>query len=199
MKVYGFDEQMAVGDEGVRFIQDYLTSRKYLVEDVTGNRDYQRQDIDLRVKGQRKQAWRTVEVKTDTYTSGNIYLELANGKNPGCVFKSRAEIWAYWFPNLSILLWISLPALQLWLALHLHEYERKKVMSGRGKGRWMVEGIAVPIRDLLDADVASGMRVGDGETLGQRAVHSRNASNAAVGRSSSSGAGSDGAGLPAAS
>lgn len=159
MKTYGFDEQIAVGDTGVAFVSEYLKAHKYLVEDVTKDRDYQRQDIDLRVKGQRKQAWRTVEVKTDTYTNGNIYLELSAGRNPGCVFKSRAEIWAYWFPNLNVLLWINLPSLQLWLALHLHEYERKLVMSRRGKGRWAVEGIAVPISDLLDAEVASGMRV----------------------------------------
>lgn len=172
MRTYGWKSQAELGTWGQGVVSAYLTAHGYLVEDVTGNRDYQRQDIDFLVKAQRKQAWRTVEVKTDAYTSGNLFLELVTDKGlPGCVFKSRAEIWCYWLCELGQLLFIELPKLQLWLVEHSHEYERTQVGSRRGKGRWSIEGICVPITHLRLAGVASKVTlekddVPDGRTEG---------------------------------
>ena len=154
-RVYGWQAQVDVGAEGVAAVASFLRQRGYVVEDVSEDRDYQTQDIDLRIRGKRQQRWRTVEVKTDTYTSGNLFLELTSSSGkPGCVFKSRAQWWCYWLSQLGVLLVIDLPALQYWLLENGHAYERKTVMSRRGKSVWSIEGIAVPWMELCHAKVA---------------------------------------------
>lgn len=154
-RVYGWTQQVEIGARGVSAVTSHLRSKGYTVEDVSEDRDYQTQDIDLRIRGKRQQRWRTVEVKTDTYTNGNLFLELisSSGK-PGCVFKSRAQYWMYWLSGLGVLLCIDLPALQMWLMEHGSEYERRVVVSRRGKSTWSIEGIALPWYELVAAGVA---------------------------------------------
>lgn len=166
MTVYDWQQQLDIGSVGVRQLMSYLTDQGYRIEDVTADPDYQDQDIDLRVRLPRQRKWRTVEVKTDTYKSGNIFLELVTGRGkPGCVFKSRAQYWAYLLPKLGLLLWIDLPALQLWTCAHATDYEPKKVTSKRGGAVWTVTGIAVPWQELVSDGVATcGPLLGKGDT-----------------------------------
>jgi hypothetical protein len=152
---YEWQRQLDIGAEGVRQVVSYLKAQGYHVEDVTEDPDYQEQDIDLRVRSPRQRKWRTVEVKHDTYKSGNIFLELVTSRGkPGCVFKSRAMTWAYLLPRLGILLWIDLPALQLWVCANATDYEPKKVTSKRGGAVWTITGIAVPWQELVSDGVA---------------------------------------------
>lgn len=145
---------LAVGEDGASTIAAWLRSRGWTVEDVTSDSDWRRRDVDLLVSGIKRNQQHTVEIKTDTHDSGNIYLELSVGKNPGCVFKSRAEIWAYWFPNQGRLYLMQLPKLQLWLVEHVKEYPLKYVRSKQGKRRWSATGIAVPALTLVEAGIA---------------------------------------------
>lgn len=154
-RVYGWQQQVDVGAQGVAAVSDFLRSHGYVVEDVSADRDWQTMDVDLRVRGKRQQRWRTVEVKHDTYTSGNLFLELSSSSGkPGCVYKSRAQWWAYWLSGLGVLLLIDLPALQLWLLEYGHVYERKTVISRRGRSTWSIEGLAIPWQELVYARVA---------------------------------------------
>jgi hypothetical protein len=164
--VYGWRSQAAVGQMGVERVVKYLKSKGYHVEDVSEDKDYQSQDIDLRVRGQKKQRWRTVEVKTDTYDTGNIFLELVSSSGkPGCVFKSRAQVWLYYLPKRNILLFMELPVLQLWLIEHCAEFKRVTVGSGsaRGKGFYTIQGIKVPIVQLVRDGVASAVKLEEEE------------------------------------
>lgn len=162
MRTYGWRAQIEVGERGVRRVAQYLRSHGYEVEDVAEDKDFQSQDIDLRVRGQRKQRWRTVEVKTDTYESGNVFLELKSSTGtPGCVFKSRAQWWLYYLPALGVLLFINLPKLQLWLMENEWRYERKEVGSRRGRGKWSVEGIALPWTELVSEGLAAKVKLED--------------------------------------
>ena len=132
-----------------------LQVRGWSVEDVSADGDYQAQDVDLVVQPPESSRHLTVEVKTDTYTTGNIFLELSSSSGkPGCVFKSRAQVWLYWLRELGVLLHIDLPALQLWLLEHHEDYQRRRVHSKRGTSGWSVEGLLVPYQDLLAAGVA---------------------------------------------
>lgn len=161
---YGWKSQIEAGARGVERVKAYLTSRGYQVEDVSSNRDFQSQDIDLRVRGKRRQRWRTVEVKTDSYTTGNVFLEIISSSGrPGCVFGSRAQVWLYYFPKMSLLLFIELPVLQLWLLEHAGGYERVVVGSRRGKGSWSIQGIKVPIVELVSDGVASAVKLEEEE------------------------------------
>lgn len=152
---YGWHAQLAVGAGGMATVVAFLRRNGYVVEDVSAVRDYQHQDIDLRVRGAKRKRWSTVEVKTDTRTTGNVFLELVTAKGkPGCVFTSRAQVWLYYQPGYSQLLIIELPKLQLWLMEHGNEFARKQVGSIRGKGSWGIEGIAVPIERLMTDGLA---------------------------------------------
>lgn len=152
---YGWKSQLEAGQRGVEAVSRYLLAHDFHVQDVTNDRDWQHRDVDLLVRGKRKQRWKAVEVKTDSYTTGNIFLELvASSGRPGCVFKSRADVWCYWLSSLGILLLIELPALQYWLLEHASDYRRSRVNSSRGRGRWSVDGIAVPYEELLKNGVA---------------------------------------------
>lgn len=145
---FDFGTQAQVGMEGMKRIVAFLSSRGLEVVDVEKDKHWRRRDVDLIVNG------RTMEVKTDLHTTGNLYLELTCDGKPGCVFKSRAEVWAYWFPVLDILLFIRLPELQHWLMEHASEYARSNIRSHRKQSSWKAHGIAVPIVHLLDADIA---------------------------------------------
>ena len=166
MRQYGWRSQQKIGEWGVKRVSEYLTHHGYFVGDVTDDASYREQDIDLVVLGKGRKRSTTVEVKTDLNDTGNIFLELlsSSGK-PGCVFKSRAQVWMYWLPTLGTLLFIELPRLQLWLMDHAGEFERKSVGSYRGRGRWNIEGVAVPIRTLVADGVARRLRLEDEEEM----------------------------------
>lgn len=145
---YSFGAQAKYGEMGCKAVAAYFRSKGYAVEDLQGAREWQKRDIDLLVKGL------TVEVKTDRYSSKAIFLEVTSHEKPGAVFKSRAEIWAYWFPGDGVLHWLALPALQ-WFMLKtdLSQYKHFEVDSHRGGRKWQAEGYVVPIADLKAAGV----------------------------------------------
>lgn len=152
---YRWAPQLALGAKGLRLVSALLRVRGFFVRDVSDIPDEQARDVDLYVQPPESSRWMTVEVKTDTYTSGNLFLELSSSSGkPGCVYKSRAQWWAYWLKGLEVLLLIDLPALQLWLLDHQAEYERKRVHSIRGRSGWSVEGLLVPYEELVAAGVA---------------------------------------------
>lgn len=157
MQTYSWRTQLAMGAEGVETVAGMLRRAGYEVVDVTEDDTFQRQDIDLRVRGKR---WNTVEVKTDSYDTGNIFLELSTGTSrPGCVFQSRAQWWLYWLPKLNVLLRINLPRLQLWLLTHAANYPQHIVRSKRGNRYWTIRGITVPWTHLVTAGVAYQVEV----------------------------------------
>lgn len=154
-RVYGWHAQVKVGERGTVAVAEYLRRNGCTFEDVTDDPDYRTQDIDFRVKRGRQRRWRTVEVKTDLHTTGNFFFESRTNKGlPGCVFKSRAQVWMYWFPLLGKMYIIELPALQLWLVENAARYASAPVTSVRGNRRWGVDGWKVPIVDLVDAGIA---------------------------------------------
>jgi hypothetical protein len=162
VRTYAWESQLDVGAHGVAVVSDYLRREGFHVRDVQDDKDWQARDVDLLVRGRRKHRWKATEVKADRYETGNIYLELVSSAGrPGCVFKSRADVWCYWLSSLGVLLLIDLPALQLWLLDHASEYRRTQVNSIRGKAHWSVQGIAVPYRTLVAAKVAAEVRLED--------------------------------------
>lgn len=147
-RTFDFGKQIRVGDDGVRAVARYLHGMGYHIEDVTADKVWQKRDVDLIVGNT------LLEVKTDTHTTGNIFLELEylDGR-PGCLFQSRAEMWAYWNVEEGTLLLLFLPRLQLWVTNNRHKFETKRVRSKRGTRKWGIVGIAVPQQVILDAKV----------------------------------------------
>lgn len=73
------------GRQGELLFSRRMREAGYLVEDVSGNRDYWEKDIDFLVTNPSTGAVRAFEVKWDTRINqtGNLYLELSNIHSKG--------------------------------------------------------------------------------------------------------------------
>lgn len=148
-KSFSWTEQLAVGEAGERRFVSLMRSFGQPVTDLRQDTWYRKRDIDYRV------GKNTVEVKTDMHSTGNVFIELVGGSGkPGCIFASRADMWAYLFPLEDTFYFIRVPELLLWLIDYSREYERKAITSHRGKRKWTVLGIAIPVKRLLEDGVA---------------------------------------------
>ena len=98
---YNFDDSIKVGRMGEMIMEAHLKTLPNVaaVEDVTEIPYYQKRDIDYRVTLKNGQKV-TVEVKTDTYQSGNFFFETqsnSNSKTKGCMYKTEADFILYYF------------------------------------------------------------------------------------------------------
>lgn len=139
-KAYHFKERADFAQKGVDIISDYLMSLSCAVSvvNVENNSEYQDKDIDLIWKyenPQKKLCECAIEVKTDSYTTGNFWLETISNdaKNTeGCFLKSRADYFFYYFEKLDVLYIIPLKAAQKWLRLNMDRF-RESITSTKDK------------------------------------------------------------------
>jgi hypothetical protein len=154
MRTFDWKQSLIAGEAGeLRFVH-LMRSRGHQVEDVRDITAWQKRDVDYIVGS------KFVEVKTDFHDTGNIFIELVGSNNrPGCIFKSRADLWAYLFPDRDEGYLINIPELLLWLVDFAGEYERHAITTVDGYDRWTVLGIAVPIVQLTEAGIARRFRL----------------------------------------
>lgn len=153
MTAFGWRNQLAVGAVGEARVMDWLEAHDYFVLDLRRDRDEQRRDVDLRITAPNGFTW-TAEVKTDTHKPQNIFVELACGGKPGYLFKTRAEVLLYAFPERDLLYWIEVPKLLHWVHQFGRTFELKIIRSRNGNQEWTAEGIAVPLAALVETGVA---------------------------------------------
>lgn len=142
MRSFEWGHMLNRGAAGVAALSAYYRGEGLEVVDVTRDPRYQSCDIDLLVED----AW--VEVKTDSHRPDNLFLELTSDGKPGCLFKSRATLWAVLYPAHGLFYEVPLPQLQWWAVYHALEYRPISVKSTRGKRAWTATGIAVPVSVL---------------------------------------------------
>ena len=150
MSTYGWSAKLHEGAAGVKTVKKLLLERGFEVKDVQDQSEWQTRDVDLLVDGV------TVEVKTDQYPAKNVALEVTCASGPGCLFKSRAEYWLYYFEQDKLLLWLDLRRLQWFVASVFDKglsYKRWRVTTIRGDRTWTAAGINVPLDDLRSAGV----------------------------------------------
>lgn len=100
-KIYKFENSLTVGCEGEEKIKQFLLSLNNVlkVQSVQNIKKYQIDDIDFIIEFTNKKI-ATIEVKTDTYKSGNLYYETKScvEKNTiGCLEKTKANYIFYYF------------------------------------------------------------------------------------------------------
>jgi hypothetical protein len=149
---FGWRSQLAVGAVGEARVSDWLDAQGWLVVDLTTDKDEQRRDVDFLLYRDGKTM--TAEVKTDTHKPKNLFLELSVGGKPGYVFKTRAEVLLYAFPERDLLYWLEMPKLLHWVHRHGSTFDLKIVTSRNGTREWQAEGIAVPLAQLVKEGVA---------------------------------------------
>lgn len=146
MKIHNFEDSLKVGESGEKLFLDAFGEEWGLV-DVRKNPEYQERDIDFLAKG------KTIELKTDTYTNGNMFLETISAKeieSKGYVYKSQADYLCYLFVNFKVMFIFDLPRLREWVksnAPQLVEYKKELTNSYPG-GYYTSEGYAIPVREV---------------------------------------------------
>ena len=103
-KIYEFNSSNKIGHQGEQFVKQWILElhpNVASITDVSDDKFYQRQDIDFVVDFTNgKQA--TVEIKTDTYKTGNMFFETISNEEyqtKGCLMKTNADFLFYYFPN----------------------------------------------------------------------------------------------------
>lgn len=99
--VYNFNDSKKVGDEGEKIVLDYLRKSPSVqkVVDMANNKMFFHKDVDFVIQKTDGKMIRA-EIKTDTYTSGNIYYETVSNEEystDGCMKKTDCDYLFYYF------------------------------------------------------------------------------------------------------
>jgi hypothetical protein len=153
MNTYNFGKMAKIGKWAVDRLTDHYDALGYTVINVEDDDFYRSLDIDLVVQGELVSK-DYVEVKGDTYKSGNIYIETVanvNKNSPGCLKYTGADYIAYYMVALGFCLMIPVPELKHWIEQNESKYEQKRVQSKFDNGyKFGSRGIAVPIKTILE-------------------------------------------------
>jgi hypothetical protein len=149
---YSFVNSLKDGEKGVQVVKEQL-NQLYPGTTEIDDRDMQKNGVDLHVPGL---GW--VEVKCDSHTTGNVFLELEVDGKPGWVDCCGATFVAFYYPGLSAVYLIQRSELQRWLRHHYteilekHKDWVKRIRSRRGKSTWETIGLAIPW-EVLKQDI----------------------------------------------
>lgn len=122
-----FTKTNAIGKYGEKIVADYYKAKGDTVIDVSNDKEYQKQDIDLIINGQ------TVEIKTTN--NFPIYkdfcLELVSNDTPerykeGWFRTSQAEVVIFYSPKDKTMYQIRLDALRQYFKEHENEIETRR-------------------------------------------------------------------------
>jgi len=155
--VHDFKKSIIVGQEGEEIIKNYLRNNPKVesFEDVSNIERYQNRDIDLIVQFKNNTAV-AVEVKTDTYTSGNIFYETMSNMEHGvvgCMVKSKADYLFYYFTKTRELYILDFEKYRTWFRANRYRFTRKllKNVDKARTGTYTSEGYTIP-KKFLEED-----------------------------------------------
>jgi hypothetical protein len=148
--VYTFQGRQEAAKRAVEVVVAYFKGRKSVlsVESVEDDKEYQAKDIDLIVKTTKSEEPLYIEVKGDTYDTGNFFFETQSNmekKTPGCFFVTEANFIFYYFIQTQSLYSIPMPKAREELVQWASWFEKKKVKTKVGKGEYTTVGRIVPI------------------------------------------------------
>lgn len=157
VKVHNFRESLKVGEVGEERILDYLQKSATVdkILDVRDNKMYQNIDVDLVVKMKTGDELK-IEIKTDTYRSGNIYYETMSAVETGSIGgfeKTEADYLFYYFINLSTLYILDMNEYREWFRSKKEMFDflgyQKKPKNARYNGSTYTSiGYAFPVTTL---------------------------------------------------
>lgn len=137
-KIHNFNKSLEIGDEGEAAVLAYLNQGSNIesIKDVTADPEYQQKDIDLMVKLKNGDEI-AVEIKSDQYTSGNIYYEAVSNCEhnvPGCMVKSQANSLLYYFTETKELYLINFDAYKKWFEANKDRFRMVTIKNRTRKG-----------------------------------------------------------------
>ena len=164
MKTHDFAQSIIVGAKGEEIIKKYLASSKDVkdIKDVSSIRTYQLQDIDLLITLQDDSSV-SAEIKTDTYTSGNIFFETMSNLEhnvAGCMYKTKADYLFYYFTQTKELYIMNMEAYRNWFEENKANFNCKKLKNRNRKndGTYTSVGYTIP-KVFLEANFREHQKI----------------------------------------
>lgn len=153
MIIHEFKKSLAYGKAGEEAVYAFLKEQTRIVHiwDVRENPLYQKKDIDFIIETN-KGIRQFLEIKTDSYTSGNLYYEvLSSEHSKGCMFKTEASHLYYYYPNLKKLYIFEMDKFRRFMNENLDwftykGYKKSVKNKGYGASIYTSVGYAIPLR-----------------------------------------------------
>ena len=159
LRTHDFKNSILVGIEGENLIKRFLETHNNVIsiEDVSNIRKYQDQDIDFIVRLKNSPNPVSIELKTDTYDSGNIFFETVSNKEnnvPGCMYKSQANYLFYYFSKTKELYIFNFKEYVKWFEENRESFTLKifKNINRKRNGTYTSEGYTIP-KTFLEANL----------------------------------------------
>lgn len=160
-KIYEFKKSLNVGEIGENIIEEYLNGLNNVkkVESVKDIKKYQQDDIDFIVHLSTGKKL-SVEVKSDSYKSGNLYYETKSCvefDTLGCFEKTKADYIFYYFLNLNVLYIFKTTKFRSWVRQEIKKHstnpkasriQKKEVYNKTQNNRdvYTSQGYTIPLR-----------------------------------------------------
>lgn len=149
-----FNTSNSIGKRGELAVTNYLTEKNFTVLDASSHKLFQQLDIDF-VAGKDGKLY-TIDVKTDTHTTGNFYLEITSNdtkQTDGCLYASQADYWWYWFEKLGECYIFNPKEVATYVRENESKYRKVKHGSTGYGGRTLYHsiGVLIPVTDLVKA------------------------------------------------
>jgi len=158
MESYNFDERNEFSKKGIKAVYSYLNTLKKTIEikNVEDDKAYQKNDIDLVwvYKKDNNNVMISIEVKADSYTTGNFWLETLSNESlgtMGCFVKSKAKFLFYYFTGWDSMYIIPLKEAQSWLLKNMDRFKESKTTTKDKNGNYQhtTVGRLVPISVMM--------------------------------------------------
>jgi hypothetical protein len=147
--VHNFNKSINIGDYGEQIIKSYLETNPEVanVIDVSKDKEYQDKDIDFIVELKNGESI-SVELKTDTYDTGNIFYEAISNQEYnvlGCMIKSKAKCLFYYFIKTKELYIIDFKAYKKWVNKNNERFTKKRIKNINRRGNSITHSIGLLI------------------------------------------------------
>lgn len=152
MESYKFNECYEAGKCGEEVIYDYLTSldNVKLVSNVTNSPQHQEVDIDFLIEF-KNGITSTAEVKTDSYDTGNFFIELIGDiedNRLGCMLVTKSDYLFYFFTKTNELYIIRTRKFVTWFLMNMARFDDRTVKNNWGGNCYHSFGVLLPKKIL---------------------------------------------------
>lgn len=150
------------GVQGERAIAKYLLARSYVsgIVDARYLTQMQRKDVDF-VLILKDSSRHLIEIKTDSYSSGNIFVEeksSVTANTPGCILKTQAALLFYFFINDKVAYIINVNRFRDWYRANFGRFRYIPAVKNKVNGREYAScGRLVP-RRVLESECGDFVR-----------------------------------------
>ena len=159
---YTMKSRLLVEQSAFPAIKDHLNSfiDTVSITDVTKDREYRKKDIDLlwTINIAPTPQTLSLEIKADTYVSGNFFFETASNAEkgtPGCFMYTEADFVFYYFLKTGELYKLPMPATRQWFKENMNLFQERSTRTpcGGPLGHYTTIGRLVPIKTVMESNI----------------------------------------------